>query len=595
MPTTTITGIGSGFDIDSWVSQLVAAKKSSTVTPLQTKLDKLNSKNTALDSLETKFKSLKSSLETFTKTLYGYSDDMWAKTSITSSNDSYATATSTGSVASGSINLEIEQIATATSAKSANSLGVVNSENADSVLFKDIANGLAKTGTFSLFLNNKEYQIDITDEDTFGSIKGKIEAQNDKLKMDINDDGTIKIYSTDENASLVLGSNGDKSNFASVLKLNKEEGKTNSYSSGSYSISTFNADKSFGSGNSGLGDIKFEDGSKITINGVDFDVDENTTINKLISKINGNSDVNAKASYDSLTNKFILTSTQTGQYNISLGEEGTNLLQKLGLTEDDGEGGEKLKDGSQTLGQNAIAYVNGNKVVSASNTITGESSGISNLSVTIKKPTSTYSGDDKAEKNITLDIEPDYTSVKDALKTFVNAYNDVVTTTKSAIASDGSIGTDSSLNSILAQLRGITSMVGENDGSLSMLSEIGISTTNTDTSKLSIDDTKLEKALKENFDSVKALLSDGKESKVDNGLFDRLLTNVSDALDSSKGYFANKSTSIDSQITSLNKRIERANTLLTSYETRITKQFNNMDSIMSSLSSQLSAFQSYFS
>ena len=61
---------------------------------------------------------------------------MWAKTSITSSNDSYATATSTGSVASGSINLEIEQIATATSAKSANSLGVVNSENADSVAAK---------------------------------------------------------------------------------------------------------------------------------------------------------------------------------------------------------------------------------------------------------------------------------------------------------------------------------------------------------------------------------------------------------------------------------------------------------------------------
>ena len=34
----TITGVGSGFDIDSWVSQLVSAKESSLLTPLETKL-----------------------------------------------------------------------------------------------------------------------------------------------------------------------------------------------------------------------------------------------------------------------------------------------------------------------------------------------------------------------------------------------------------------------------------------------------------------------------------------------------------------------------------------------------------------------------
>ena len=40
----TITGLGSGFDINSWVEQLVAAKESTMLTPLQTKLTNLQNK-----------------------------------------------------------------------------------------------------------------------------------------------------------------------------------------------------------------------------------------------------------------------------------------------------------------------------------------------------------------------------------------------------------------------------------------------------------------------------------------------------------------------------------------------------------------------
>ncbi len=610
----TITGVGSGFDIDSWVSQLVSAKENSLLTPLETKLSTLNSKNSAVNALKTKYSTLQSALQTFTKSIYNSSSDMWSNTLINSTNSAYATATSTGAVNAKSVNLKIQQIATSTVAKSVESLGIVNSSNIQSAKFTNLANGQAKAGSFSMFLNGEEYAIEIGENDTVKEIIDRIsEVTDKKVQANIDENGNLTIaaykktgnwynttYEVDTSAELVLGSSGDTSNFASALKLHN---KTGAYQySSAYPISLVNTDKSITSSESGLEGVEFKnswnqnvDSGTITINGVDFEINEDTTINNLISRINGNSEANVNASYDSLTNKFILTSTQTGENNISLSEENTNLLQVLGLTESSGTS-EKIAEGSQTLGQNAIAYINGNKVISTSNTITGESSGISNLSIEIKKPTSDYSGNSDDEKEVTLDIERDFTQVKEALNNFVTAYNDVVTTTKSYGTSTGAIGNDSSLNSVLNQVRQITSTLStDNGGMYSMLAEIGISTSSADITKLSIDEKKLDEALTKNLDSVKSLLSDGFNSKADNGIFDTLLSSVTSILDTDKGYFANKSNSLNDQIKSMNNRIERANTRLVNYETRLLAQFNRMDQTIASLNGQLSTFTSYFS
>ncbi len=607
---TTITGVGSGFDIESWVSQLVSAKKTSMLTPLQEKLQTLQKTDSTVSSLKTKFSTLQSALKTFTTTIYNSSSDMWTNTTITSSNDAYATAVSTGSVASANVNLQIEQIATSTTAKSVNSLGTISKENIESAKFVNLANGQAKAGTFSMFLDGKQYEIEIGQDDTVKDVIDKINTVSDgRIQASVDDSGNFSIkaykeqvidgatsYIEDTSANLMIGSGGDTSNIVTALKLNEKDGS--GYKS-SYPVSLVNTSVAMVSEESGLGGVKFfdEDGNpaesgKITINGIDFEINETTTLNNLISRINGNSDVNVKASYDSLTNKLVLTSTQTGQSNISLTEEGTNLLNVLGLTQGQGED-ERLADGSQTLGQNAIAYINGNRVVSSSNTITGDASGIANLSITIKKPTSDYSNNEKDDKDVTLEISPDYKEVKEALNTFVDAYNDLVTTIRTETSSSGSIGHDSSLNSLLNNIRGITSAVSDNDGMFSMLAEIGISTSKTDAVNLTIDEEKLDKALSEDFESVKMLLSDGYTSKTDNGLFDQMLVDIENALDFENGYFATKSDSVQSQITSMNSRIERATTRITSYEERLYKQFNQMDATIAALNSQLSTFSTY--
>ena len=610
--TSTITGIGSGFDISGWISQLVSAKKASTITPLRQKLSALEEKNTALDKLQSKFSTLQSAIKTFTNTMYDSSSDMWTNTKIESSNSAYATATSSGVVTAASVDIEVEQVATATVAKSAHSLGAVSKETIEQTKFKDLANGQAREGSFSMFLNGKEYTVEIEESDTLKNVIDKIsEASGNLIQANVDDNGIFSIkaykkesdgeggytYSEDTSAKLSLGSSADKSNFASALKMHEEIG-TYGYNS-SYALSTVNTNVAMRNSASGLGEIRFfdEEGNDaesgtVSINGVEFTIDENTTLNNLISRINGNSDTHVKASYDSLTNKLILTSTETGANNISLTEKGTNLLNVLGLTTGSGED-EVIAEGSQELGRNAKVKINGNEVISASNTITGESSGITNLSITVKKPTSEFSKNPEDESKVTLDIESDYSQVKSALKTFVDAYNDVITTAKTMGDKDGVLKHDASLTSLVSQIRAIGSQVVSNDGMYTMLSQIGISTTSTDTTKLSINESKLDEALSQNFDSVKLLLSDGYVNKSDTGLLDKMMSTVSSVLDPTSGYFANKSESIDKQISFMNTSLEKANTRLTAYETRITNQFNKMDSTISALTSQLSTFQAY--
>ena len=595
-----ITGLGSGFDINGWVSSLVSVKKSTLVTPLESRLSSLQSTNSSLSSIKSKYSTLQSSLKAFTDIVYNSSSDMWANTKVKSSDSDYVSASSSGLVSAANVDVVVKQIATSTVASSYKSLGT--GATIGDAKFTSLANNQAKEGNFSLFLDGKKYEIEIEKDDTLNQVIEKINDLGKEKDEEGNiiegskgvfsasiEDGILSIKPKNENAKLVLGSSGDTSNIVSAFKLYEKD--KNGFKS-AYAVSKLNTSTAMASEESGLEEITFSgenDTGKIKINGVEFDVDKNTTLDSLISKINGNSDAHVKASFDSLTNRFILTATETGASNIALEGENTNLLNVLGLTVGEGEN-ERLHEDSQVLGENAIVKIGDNEIVSNSNTITGASSGISNLSITVKKPTT---GKDDVPASVHLDIEADYSKVKDALQKFVDAYNDVVSTTKSAVASDGAMAHDSSLNSILNTIKSITSTTSENDGKFNMLAQIGISTSSSDPTKLSIDSSKLEEALKSDFESVKYLLSDGSTKDENTGLFDKLLKNVNTVLDVENGYFATKTESIDSQIKLTNTRIERANTQLSKYEARVTTKFNRMDSIMSQLSSQLTTFQAY--
>lgn len=574
----------SGLNTSEWIEKLVAARKTSTITPLETKLNTYQTQSSALDALKESVTKLQAASKVLTDYTAGSTSDIWSKTSVTSDNDAYVSASSTSGAVVGNILVSVKQLATNTVAKSLNSPAKYIS---DDTKFSEIGNGAAKGGTFSIYADNKRYEISIDkDNDTLADIKEKINtATGGKVEAKINDDGTFELSSTN-GEKVALGATSDTSNFKNLMKLSTvtENGVKSSYGLTSFKITDALV------GNSSLnGDITE---GKIKINGVEFEIDSTTTLKDLINKINSNETAQVSAQYDTLTNKLILTSKETGEFNIALEQEGTNFFDVMGLTQDGA-----LIEGTQTLGKNAIVNVNGNDIVSSSNTITSESTGITGLTITAKKVTD--GSDSNNTTSVNLNVEKDTTEIKSAIKDFISAYNTVVGNITSATGSDGYFKMDSSLKSLQTSMHSTLMGITGGLGDFNMLSQIGISTGKagldiSNTGKtLEFDEEKFDEAMAQSSESVKNLISAGKyDTTTSNGIFDKITSKLNDVLDVTNGMFKTKSDTLESLISRQQTSIDNAYDRLDSYEALITKQFNRMEEMISKMQQQYASFLS---
>ncbi len=577
------SGLGSGLDFNSWIEQLVEAKKLSTITPLETKKTDLENQSSALSTIKTSFTALQSALKNFTSVISGTSNDIWGKTNVTSSNDAYVSATSSSGLATGNIKISVEQLATSTVAQGTTVPGKLINEDTK---YSEVGNNQAKGGAFSFYVDNKKYEIEIDkDNDTLGDIANKInDVSGGKVNAKINDDGTFEIAATN-GEKISLGGFSDTSNFASIMKLT--EATDTGYKS-AYTLTSFLTNKPLTSEQSGLSQPVSE--GTIKINGVEFEITESTALQDLINKINSTEEAKVSAKYDTLTNKLIFTSKETGEFNISLEAEGTNFFDVFGLTKDGA-----LAEGSQTLGQNAIVTVDGNKIVSSSNTITSESSGISGLTITAKKVTD--GSDDNKTTEVNLNVESDLTDVKNAIKEFVDAYNKVTEQIKEATAQDGYLEMDINLRGLQNELRNMLSSFVSDNGSFGMLSQIGISTgeaglsVDDSATTLKFDEKAFDEAWAKDSTSVRNLISGG-TTRNKNGIFDKMVEKVNNTLDVTTGMFTVKSDSISRLLSAQEDRITRAYESLDAYETQLTRQFQHMDEMIAKMQQQYSAFLS---
>ena len=273
------SGLGSGLDYSSWIEQLVAAKQASTITPLENKKTELENQNSALSTIKSSFSELQSALKAFTNIITGTDNDIWGKTNVTSSADSYVTATSSSGLATGDIKISVEQLATSTVAQGTTVAGKLISEDTK---YSEIGNNQAKGGTFSFYVDNKRYEIEIDkDNDTLGDIANKInDAAGGKVNAKINDDGTFEIAATN-GEKISLGGFSDTSNFASVMKLT--EATDTGYKS-AYTLTSFLTNKPLTSEQSGLSQPISE--GTIKINGVEFEITEEGLLTIKIEQIN---------------------------------------------------------------------------------------------------------------------------------------------------------------------------------------------------------------------------------------------------------------------------------------------------------------------
>ncbi len=355
-----------------------------------------------------------------------------------------------------------------------------------------------------------------------------------------------------------------------------------------------------------------------SIGGKDFSFDGNTTVNDMMKKVNASS-AGVKMAYSSLDNAFTLTSSKYGiDSAIEIGDDKNGLLAALGF-----ESNKTVKNGS-----NLVMEVNGHEIQSAGN------------SVELDGTTFTYSGgEDQVGKEFTVSIGRDTSAIADVIKGFIKEYNQLIDDVYKYLdekpekdyyflaeqdkedldlsekqeekweekAKKGLLYHDSTAMNAMSKLR--TALMGAVeglDGNTFSLSSLGLKTM-TDYNQhgkfAEIDEKALTEAIENHTDDIQKLFTDS-----ENGIMKKFSEALNSAVGSTgdtKGTLIRKAglstgtSSTDNELYNLIKRTKTNIASLTKrYENeqdRLWKRYSAMESMLGTLNSQQSSFNSYFS
>lgn len=373
-----------------------------------------------------------------------------------------------------------------------------------------------------------------------------------------------------------------------------------------------------------LSDLGFKpeaDGTyKLNINGTEISLDKKSTISSMMSAVN-KSAAGVTMTYSSLTNSFTLESKEFGGAGkVELGD--TSLGRSLGLVDDNGTVG-------ASEGQNAIFEINGQEVYLNDNTYTLDGN------------TFTFNDNMTIGETYTVNIAKDSTTVKDALKKFVESYNKLIDDVYGYIgkspakdddgntyepltnaekdemsedeitkweekAKQGVLYNDSTVSTVMSQMRSaLYTSVTLDDGSKFGIYNLGIKTSSewSEHGKLQIDENAFDKAFENNEDAIIKLFTDS-----DTGMMKKLNSVIDGAVKSSgaantRGTLVRKAGKADSSVTTdstiykeMVKMQDRLKELQDRYDTKEEywwKVFTNMETAMADLNSQTSYISSY--
>jgi len=248
--------------------------------------------------------------------------------------------------------------------------------------------------------------------------------------------------------------------------------------------------------------------------------------------------------------------------------------------------------------QQAVAYVDGIKVVSNTNTLSGVIAGVTiNLNKESEIITPASEGNPAVYKTSSLTVEPDTNVLKEKISTFVSSYNAIMdwiasgyeeraeTTTESTESEtdeDESLGDylrgDATINKIKRSLQSVLSDSVGGSGSLQILSEIGISTQSDGT--LLQNNGILDTALKSKFEDVVKLLA-GEDSA--NGVMKKFNSYLVETTSSTKGMYADKRDRYEKAVKRLDNQILQKEPMMDKIEARIRAQFNAMELLVSNM------------
>jgi flagellar hook-associated protein 2 len=322
-----ISGLSSGIDTEEIVGKLLEVEKKPLLN-LQVEHKIINAKLPIIQDVNFKLIGLKTMMKDLTY------ETPFATKKISSSVSSSVSAVISGKNAvDGNYVIDsVSKIATASITRSQATVGgsIDINEKISSAIKKPVYTGTFSINSYSFGVNSAlDSMQSVINNINSQTVNTGVEAAYDSL----NDNLILKNAVSGNKNTIVLGSPEDTSNFLSVVGLSgafqdtgSEVSSTTIKSIGhlgavdsSKLLSETNFDRAFIAGN-------------IKINGVEINVFASDTLNALITRIN-NSNANVTANYDTATDKFNLSSKNSGASYIKIEEVagGSNFLELTGL------------------------------------------------------------------------------------------------------------------------------------------------------------------------------------------------------------------------------------------------------------------------
>tara|TARA_R110002072_G_scaffold14582_8_gene60149 strand:+ start:1507 stop:2928 length:1422 start_codon:yes stop_codon:yes gene_type:complete len=229
----------------------------------------------------------------------------------------------------------------------------------------------------------------------------------------------------------------------------------------------------------------------------------------------------------------------------------------------------------------AEIYIDGQKVLSASNTVVDAIDGVT-ITLLKEDPGNTYG----------LTVANDTETVKSNIQSFVSNYNTLVTFMNDVTEFDPATGEaavllgDATTRNISNQIRTrIADAVTGISGKFTTLVDVGI-TSNSD-GTLKINSNTLDSAIDENIDDVSALFSST------NGVATKLDSIVNEYV-KKDGLLDSKTNGLNSTIENINEDLEALELSLIAFEERLLAQFSAMDALVAQLNSTSSFLTQQF-
>jgi flagellar hook-associated protein 2 len=424
--------------------------------------------------------------------------------------------------------------------------------------------------------------------------KERIDAKITKSEARITGYGAIKFALSDlKNAFAKLN---DASDFSSIKTANTQPAAfgvtaSSTADTGQYSIEVLQTALAQRTASS-----KFDDRTDILNGGAAFtldlsvdgvskgsiDVDTDTPAG-LVSAINGSSlGVTAQ-----------LIDTSNGYYVVVTGETGE--AQNFSLTSNDGTGtavsGVSFATPLQTA-TDASFKINGLEVTRTSNTITDVIDGVT---------LDLYANSTGAAR---LDLNRDTSSIKDNIKGLVTAYNDFEAAMNILGDRDsdveefgGALAGESLLQTVRTQVRNMVTNTSTTPGTtIQAARDVGLSIDRN--GKLTLDETKLDTALQDNFDEVSTMFSAGTNnqsiySTASAGLAGDAINSIEKML-LSTGLIDTRSKSVTTQIAKYKEELTELESRMDKLLARYMSQFSIMESMVGNSNSMREGLKSTF-